>query len=82
MPLSLSTIEEIVFIENDELVAYVGDAEIVHERHLFSFGAGVLIDRVLTIDAAFAFGSFERDTGYFVDKQKTTEIVLSGTYRF
>lgn len=82
MPLSLSIIEEIVFIENDELVAYVGDAEIVRERHLFSFGAGVLIDRVLTIDAAFAFGSFERDTGYFVDEQKTTEIVLSGTYRF
>ena len=82
MPLSLSTIEEIAFIENDELVAYVGDAEIVRERHLFSFGAGVLIDRVLAIDAAFAFGSFERDTGYFVDEQKTTEIVLSGTYRF
>jgi len=82
MPLSLSTIEEIVFIENDELVAYVGDADIVRERHRFSLGAGVLIDRVLAIDAAFAFGSFERDTGYFVDEQKTTEIVLSGTYRF
>lgn len=82
MPLSLSTIEEIAFIENDELVAYVGDAEIVRERHLVSFGAGVLIDQVFEIDAAFAFGSFERDTGYLVEEQKTTEIVLSGTYRF
>lgn len=82
LPLSLSTIEEIVFIENDELVAYVGDADIVRERHLFSFGAGVLIDRVLEIDAAFAFSSFERDTGYLVEEQKKTEIVLSGTYRF
>ena len=82
MPLSLTTIEEIVFIENDELLAYVGDAEIIRERHLFSFGAGALIDRVFAIDAAFAFGSFERDTGYFVEEQKITEIVLSGTYRF
>ncbi len=82
MPLSLSTIEEIVFIENDQLVAYIGDAEIVRERHLFSFGAGVLIDQVFTIDAAVAFGSFERDTGYFVEERKATEIVLSGTYSF
>jgi long-subunit fatty acid transport protein len=82
MPLSLPTIEEIVFIENDELVAYVGDAEIVRERHIFSFGAGVLIDQIFMIDAAVAFGSYERDTGYLVEERKATEIVLSGTYRF
>jgi hypothetical protein len=82
MPLSLSTIEEIAFIENDELVAYVGDAAIIRERHIFSFGAGVTIDRAFTIDAAIAFGSFERDTGYYAEEQKTTEFVLSGTYSF
>ena len=82
MPLALSTLEEIVFIENDELVAYVGDAEIVRDRHIISFGAGVVIDRVFELDAAFAFGSFERDTGYLVEEQKLTEILLSGTYRF
>jgi len=82
MPLSLSTIEEIVFIENDQLVAYVGDAEIVRERHLFTMGAGVLIDQIFEIDAAFAFGSFERDTGYFAEERKTAEVLLSGSYRF
>jgi len=82
MPLSLSTIEEIVFIENDELVAYVGDAEIVRERHLFSIGGGTVIDRVLEIDAAVVFGSFERDTGYYREEQKTTEVLITGTYRF
>lgn len=82
MPLSLSTVEEIVFIENDQLVAYVGDAEIVRERHLLSFGGGILVDRILEIDAAVAFGSFERDTGYYAEKQRTTEFVLTGTYRF
>ncbi len=82
LPLSLSTIEEIVFIENDELVAYVGDAEIVRERHLFSLGAGAVIDRVLEIDAAVAFGSFERDTGYFREERKTAEVLVTGTYRF
>lgn len=82
MPLSLNTIEEIAFIENDALVAYVGDAEIVRERHLFSLGAGILIDDVFMIDAAVAFGSFERDTEFFVEERKNTEILLSGTYSF
>ncbi len=82
MPLSLSTIEEIVFIENDQLVSYVGDARIIRERQNYTFGAGVVIDQMVGIDAALAFGSFERETDYSTDKQETIEFVLTGTYRF
>ena len=82
MPLSLSTIEEIVFIENDMLASYVGDAGIIHERQNYTFGAVIVIDRMFAIDAAFSFGSFERETEYSTEKQETTEFVLTGTYRF
>lgn len=82
MPLSLSTMEEIVFIENDMLVSYIGDARIIRERHNYTFGAGIVIDRILAIDAAFSFGGFERETDYSTEKRETTEFVLTGTYRF
>jgi hypothetical protein len=82
MPLSLKMIEEISYLDIDEWVTYYYDAEIVRERQFFSFGAGVLLDRVLAVDAAMMLGSYERDTGYLVEEQKTVEVILSGTYRF
>jgi long-subunit fatty acid transport protein len=82
MPLALTTIEEITIIESDALLTYVGDAEIVRQRQYYMFGAGIVIDRVLAIDAGISFGSFERETDYLTEKQETTEFVLTGTYRF
>jgi long-subunit fatty acid transport protein len=82
MPLSLKMIEEISYLDIDEWRTYYYDAETVRERQFFSFGAGVLLDRVLAVDAAVMMGSYERDTGYLVEEQKILEVVLSGTYRF
>jgi hypothetical protein len=82
MPLSLKIIEEISYLDVDEWITYYYDVETVRERQFFSFGAGVLLDRVLSVDAAVMLGSYERDTGYLVEEQKFTDVILSGTYRF
>jgi long-subunit fatty acid transport protein len=82
MPLAMPMMEEIVFIEDDMLVSYIGDARIIRERQNYSFGAGVIIDETLAIDAAMSFGSFERETEYSVDKQETMEFIMTGTYMF
>jgi hypothetical protein len=79
----LSTIEEITrIVPQDELDLTIADATVKRNRHRFTFGAGALIDRVLTLDAGIAIGGYERDTGQLLEKRDILEVVVSGAYRF
>jgi len=82
VPLLLHTIEEIAYIENDEVTAFVADFETVRERKQFTFGIGALVDRVLALDLGVAISGFERDTGFYTEERNTVEVVLSSAYRF
>lgn len=81
-PIILSTTEEITYIADDYPETIVADFDVERERHMFTVGAGALIDRVLTIDLCVAFGGFERDTGDLNEEQNLIELVVSGAYRF
>ena len=81
-PLVTRSIDEISLIVDDAPESIVADYEIGTDRHLFTFGIGAVVDRVFLIDAAVAFGGFDRDTGEFSEKRDITEIVVSGGYRF
>lgn len=81
-PLLLSTAEEITRIVSDELFLDDNYFETERERHRFTFGAGVLIDRVLTLDVGIAIGGYKRDTGVLLEERDILEVVVSGAYRF
>jgi len=64
-------------------LAYRG-YDIDSDRSYFTLGAGVLIDTVLALDAAFVTGGFERsrdETDYTVQQDETL-VVLEAHYRF
>jgi len=81
-PLILSTAEELTRIVDDFPETTIADFEVERERHRFTFGAGALIDRVLTLDIGVAIGGYERDTGELLQKRDILEVVASGAYRF
>jgi hypothetical protein len=81
-PLALSTIDEITRIIDDSLFLSDDYFTVERENHRFTFGAGVLIDRVLTLDAGVAIGGYERDTGDLLEDRSIFEVVVSGAYRF
>ncbi len=64
-------------------IAYQG-LEISQDRSFFTFGAGLLIDTVFSLDAAFMVGASERFAAYYDYEEKTEETVfiLEGAYRF
>lgn len=81
-PLLLSTTEEITRIVEDYPETTIADFEVERERHRFTFGAGALIDRVLTLDVGIAIGGYERDTGELLEERDILEVVVTGAYRF
>ena len=87
VPLEVSIMEEIAYIADDEPTAIIADFETERERKFFTFGVGGTIDRVLTLDLGVAIGGWEKvaenGAGEAVTQERsTTEVVLSGTYRF
>jgi long-subunit fatty acid transport protein len=87
VPLELSTIEEIAYIADDTPRSIVADFEAERERKFLTFGVGGTIDRVLTLDLGVAIGGWEKvttgDGGTILTQERsTTEVVLSGAYRF
>jgi long-subunit fatty acid transport protein len=64
-------------------IAYQG-LEISRDRSFFTVGAGLLIDTVFSLDAAFMWGGSERHAAYYDYEEKTEETVfiIEGAYRF
>jgi hypothetical protein len=87
VPLEVSTLEEIAYIADDSPTSIIADFEAERERKFFTFGVGGTIDRVLTLDLGVAVGGWEKVTAsgagtVLTQERSTTEIVLSGAYRF
>lgn len=60
----------------------IQQAEVETERQAFAAGVGVLIDRVLTIDASFERQIGKRSIPTLVDERTSNRLVLSTSYRF
>ena len=56
--------------------------EVVDERDYWTFGVGVLIDKVLSLDLAYVRGKFAQEEGGITEEHKLTRIFLSAAYRF
>ena len=56
--------------------------EIQDQRDYWTFGMGVLIDRVLALDLAYVRGGFTQKEGNITERHKQTRIFLSAAYRF
>jgi long-subunit fatty acid transport protein len=56
--------------------------KIDRERQTIAAGLGVLLDRVLTVDASFEYQIGERSIPTLVDERAATRIVLTTSYRF
>jgi long-subunit fatty acid transport protein len=87
VPLEVSTVEAVAYIADDTPSAIIADFEAERERTFFTFGVGGTIDRVLSLDLGVAFGGWEKVTeggagNLLTQERSTTEVVLSGTYRF
>lgn len=85
-PLPIRGIDEMTYVvETPDEFWLVTDwqlASTVAERRFFTVGAGIVIDRVLVLDAALSMGRFERETYYLGERRETTELIVSGSYRF
>ncbi len=57
-------------------------AEIKTERQIFAAGAGLLIGRVLTLDASYEYQTGKRAIPSLIDDRSSQRVVLSGSYRF
>lgn len=88
VPLALSSVEEIAYIVDDAPLSQIADFEAVRQRRFWSFGAGGVIDRVFSIDAAVVFGGYTKETSgaggatLFTETRDIVEVVVSGAYRF
>ena len=51
-------------------------------RDYWTFGVGVLIDKVLSLDLAYVRGKFAQEEGSITEEHKLTRIFLSAAYRF
>jgi len=56
--------------------------EIRDQRDYWTFGMGVLIDRVLALDLAYVRGGFTQKEGDITERHEQTRIFLSAAYRF
>lgn len=85
-PLPVRGIDEMTYVQEtpDEfwLVTDWQLCNVSAERRFFTFGAGVVIDRAFSLDAAMTLGRFERGTLYLNETREITELVVSGSYRF
>ena len=57
-------------------------AEVETQRQIISVGAGVLIGRVLTLDASYERQMGKRSIPSLVDERTAGRVVFSGSYRF
>jgi long-subunit fatty acid transport protein len=57
-------------------------AKVDTERHTLAAGFGVLLDRVLTIDASFEYQTGKRSISTLVDERSSRRVVLTTSYRF
>ena len=57
-------------------------ADVETERQIFAAGAGLLIGRVLTLDASYEYQVGKRSIPTLVDDRPSQRVVLSGSYRF
>jgi long-subunit fatty acid transport protein len=57
-------------------------AEIETERQIYTAGCGVLLGRVLTIDASYEYMIGKRAIDTLVDDRANQRVVLTGSYRF
>lgn len=56
--------------------------EVKDRRDYWTFGVGVLIDKVLSLDLAYVRGKFAQEEGGITEEHKLTRIFLSAAYRF
>jgi len=52
------------------------------QRDYWTFGVGVLIDKVLSLDLAYVRGKFAQEEGGITEEHKLTRMFLSAAYRF
>jgi len=56
--------------------------EIVEDRKYFTLGAGFLVGQVMTLDLAWARGSWKTSQASLTEKDEVTRLFLSAGYRF
>jgi long-subunit fatty acid transport protein len=68
--------------KTDDGSTLLREVMIDRERALATFGAGLLLDTVFTLDVAVQTGSFTRESAVYSEERELTRIVASGAYRF
>ena len=58
------------------------EVEVDREQQFFTFGGGVLVESVLTLDVAFQFGSFTRESAAYSEERELSRLYLSSAIRF
>jgi long-chain fatty acid transport protein len=58
------------------------EVEVDREQQFFTFGGGVLVESVLTLDVAFQFGSFTRESIAYSEERELSRLYLSSAIRF
>jgi hypothetical protein len=87
LPLAPAVMEEIVYLEEDDPCDYylptdIAGYDVLKERQIVTFGASFIIDDTFALEAAAAFGGFERDTGRLYEKHQIRDFIISGSFRF
>jgi long-subunit fatty acid transport protein len=68
---------KLVFTDDRYYVGETGD-----ERDYFTFGAGVILEESFSLDAAIAFGGFERSAVSTVEDLSQNKVFVSAGYRY
>jgi long-subunit fatty acid transport protein len=58
------------------------EVEVDREQQFVTFGGGVLVESVLTLDVAFQFGSFTRESALYSEERELSRLYLSSAIRF
>ncbi len=87
LPLVPAVMEEIVYLDEDFPCEYylptdVASYDVIKQRQMVTFGASLIIDKTFALEAAAAFGGFERDTGILYEQHKIKEFIISGSFWF
>jgi long-chain fatty acid transport protein len=70
------------FLNFDDLSRDLVRAEVDKDRKYFTAGAGFLLAQELTLDVAYAHGSFERSGGGVSEEEKTNRVYVTAAFRF
>ncbi len=86
LPLPYKGTDEMSYVEEDSDQFWLSTDwefhEVTEERQFFTAGAGYVFDKVLAVDVAFIWGTFERKTPYLLEKRETSSLMASAAYRF